>query len=209
MRVLRVHIVGWTASFRNPLFVVGFQPTLPVPPLSTLYGLLSAARGEPVTPEDTPIGFVFQSVGSARDLETVYEFGKTPLQAKSNICSREFLVEPDLYLYTPALWLKPYLERPHYPLLLGRSTELATVSSIDDMELAQVSAASYQGTLLPFPMEQVYGQMQSLPTHFTQERPRRPQGIRPFYLITHAVQYSGPALCDPEKGWGIYLHDQN
>ncbi len=207
MRVLRIHIVGWTASFRNPLFVVGFQPTLPVPPLSTLYGLLSAARGIAVTPEDAPIGSVFQSAGSARDLETVYEFGKVRLQAKSNICLREFLVDPDLYLYTPALWLKPYLERPHYPLLLGRSTELATVMAIDEIELAQASDVSYEGTLLPFPMEQIYGQMQSLPTHFTQERPRRPQGIRPFYLITHGVQYSGPALYDPEKTWGVYVHN--
>lgn len=206
MRVLRVHVTGWTASFRNPLFVVGFQPTLPVPPLSTIYGLLSAARGDPVTPEDAPLGFVFQSAGRARDLETVYEFGKTRLQAKSNICLREFLVDPDLYLYTSALWLKPYLERPHYPLLLGRSTELATVEAIDEMELAETSKVSYQGTLLPFPMEQVYGQMQSLPTHFTQERPRRPQGIRPFYLITHPVEYWADALCDPEKKWGVYLH---
>ena len=209
MRVLRVHIVGWTASFRNPLFVVGFQPTLPVPPLSTLYGLLSAAYGEPVTPEDVSVGFVFQSAGKARDMETVYEFGKTRLRAKPNICLREFLVDPDIYLYTPALWLKPYLERPQYPLLLGRSTELATVMAIDEIELAQASDVSYAGTLLPFPMEQIYGQMQSLPTHFTQERPRRPQGIRPFYLITHDVQYSGPALYDPEHNWGVYVHGQN
>lgn len=209
MRVLRIHIAGWTASFRNPLFVVGFQPTLPVPPLSTLYGLLSAAHGEPVTPEDVSIGFVFHSAGKARDLETVYEFGKTRLQAKPNICLREFLVDPELYLYTSALWLKPYLERPQYALLLGRSTELATVMAIDEIELAQASDVSYEGTLLPFPMEQIYGQMQSLPTHFTQERPRRPQGIRPFYLITHGVQYSGPALYDPEKTWGVYVHGQN
>ena len=209
MRVLRVHIVGWTASFRNPLFVVGFQPTLPVPPLSTLYGLLSAAHGDPVTPEDAPVGFVFQSAGSARDLETVYEFGQIRLQAKSNICLREFLLDPDLYLYTPALWLRSCLERPYYPLLLGRSTELATVAAIDEVELAQVSEVFYQGTLLPFPMEQVYGQMQSLPTHFTQERPRRPQGIRPFYLITHPVKYSGSAFYDSENDWGVYMHGQN
>ena len=208
MRVLRVHIVGWTASFRNPLFVVGFQPTLPVPPLCTLYGLLSAVRGDPVTPEDASIGFVFRSAGRARDLETVYEF-KTRLQAKSNICMREFLIDPELYLYTPALWLKPYLERPHYPLLLGRSTELAMVADIEEMELVQTSEVVYRDTLLPFPMEQVYGPIQSLPTHYTQERPRCPRGIRPFYLITHPIKYSGTALYDPENCWGVYLHGQN
>ena len=44
MKVLRVHITGWVSSFRNPLFISGFQPTLPLPPLSALYGLLTAAK---------------------------------------------------------------------------------------------------------------------------------------------------------------------
>ncbi len=124
MRVLRVHIVGWTTSFRNPLFVSGFQPTLPLPPLSTLYGLLSAARGDWVTPNDASIGFLFFSSGKARDLETIYEFDKTHLIAKSNVCIREFLVQPELYIYTPELSLRQYMERPYYPLLLGDQQNL-------------------------------------------------------------------------------------
>ncbi len=208
MRVLRAYIIGWTASFRNPLFVSGFQPTLPVPPLSTLYGLLSAAWGEWMTPEQTDIGFVFQSAGRARDLETVYEFDKTRIKAKSNVYTREFLIEPELYLYTTSLWLKASLERPHYPLLLGRSTELATVVDVREIELEHVTETAYQGTLLPFPMEQIYGPMQSLPTHFTPERPRRPQGTRPFYLLTHPIPYQGDAWIDPEMGWGVFLHSE-
>jgi CRISPR-associated protein Cas5t len=205
MQVLRVHITGWTASFRNPLFISGFQPTLPVPPLSTVYGLLSAARGDWVTPADAPVGFVFHSQGKAVDLETVYEF-ESGLKAKPNVCKREFLISPELYLYTPALWLKPHFEQPHYPLLIGRSTELATVVSITSLELKAASETEYQGTLLPFPMEQIYGQIQALPTHFTPERPRRPQGIRPVYLLTQPVPYVGQAMVDSEMGWGVYVH---
>ncbi len=206
MKALRVHINGWVASFRNPLFISGFQPTLPLPPLSTLYGLLSAARGDWVTPDDAAVGFIFQSQGKAVDLETVYEFDRTRLKAKSNVCKREFLVSPELYFYTPALWLKSHFESPHYPLLLGRSTELATVVSITEVELKEVSETKYRDTLLPFPNEQVYGQILALPTHFTSERPRRPQGIRPFYMLTEQIPYSGPALEDIEMGWGVYLH---
>lgn len=206
MKVLRVLINGWVASFRNPLFISGFQPTLPLPPLSTLYGLLSAARGDWVTPDDAAVGFIFQSQGKSVDLETVYEFDQTRLKAKPNVCKREFLVSPELYLYTPALWLRPYLELPHYPLLLGRSTELATVASIVEIELEKVSETKYRDTLLPFPNEQIYGQIQALPTHFTQERPRRPQGIRPFYMLAEKIPYSGPALQDTEMGWGVHLH---
>ena len=77
MKVIRVHITGWVSSFRNPLFISGFQPTLALPPLSAIYGLLTAAKGEWVTPHDAAVGYVFQSHGKAVDLETVYEFEKT------------------------------------------------------------------------------------------------------------------------------------
>ena len=207
MKVIRVHITGWVASFRNPLFISGFQPTLPLPPLSALYGLLTAAKGDWVTPHDVTIGFVFQSTGKAVDLETVYEFaGK--LDAKSNINRREFLVDPELYLYTPEMWVKETFEHPRYPLLLGRSSDLATVKSIDEIELQNVSETTYQDTLLPFPDAQLYGQVQALPTHFTAEIPRRPLGTRAYCLITEHVKYSGNVLQDPEKKWGVYLHER-
>ena len=150
MKVIRVHITGWVSSFRNPLFISGFQPTLALPPLSAIYGLLTAAKGEWVTPHDAAVGYVFQSHGKAVDLETVYEFaGK--LDAKSNINKREFLVKPELYLYTPEMWLRKAFERPEYPLLMGRSSEIATVTAIEEIELERVSETTYQNTLIPFP----------------------------------------------------------
>ena len=207
MKVIRVHITGWVASFRNPLFISGFQPTLPLPPLSALYGILTAAKGDWVTPHDAAIGFVFQSAGKAIDLETVYEFaGK--LDAKSNINRREFLVEPQLYLYTPDVSLRNALERPCYPLLFGRSSDLATVKSIDEIELKNVSETIYRDTLLPFPDAQLYGQVQALPTHFTPEIPRRPCGTRAYCLVTEQIKYRGNVLQDPDKNWGVYLHER-
>ena len=207
MKVLRVHITGWVSSFRNPLFISGFQPTLPLPPLSALYGILTAAKGDWVTPHDAAIGFVFHSQGKAVDLETIYEFGGK-LDAKSNINRREFLVQPELYLYTPEIWLKEAFERPRYPLLLGRSSDLATVKSIDKIELESRSETTYRDTILPFPNPQLYGQMLALPTHFTAEIPRRPCGIRAYYLLTEQIKYHGAVLHDPEKKWGVYLHER-
>jgi len=206
MKVLRVHITGWTASFRHPLFISGAQPTLPVPPLSTLYGLLSATHGDYVTPEDTPLGFVFQCSGKAVDIETVYEFDKQ-FKAKSNICKREFLIDPDLYLYIPELSFTSAFERPYYPLLLGRSTELATVSDMKIIDLEITEKVEYGHTLLPFPMEQIYGPILALPTHFSAERPRQPLGVQVFYLLSEVILYSGSELLrDPELGWGVYIH---
>lgn len=207
MKVIRVHITGWVASFRNPLFISGFQPTLPIPPLSALYGILSAAKGIWVTPHDAAIGFVFQSAGKAVDLETVYEFaGK--LDAKSNINKREFLVDPELYLYTSDISLRGAFERPRYPLLLGRSSDLATVKSIQEIQLESVSETTYQDTALPFPDVQLHGQVQALPTHFTAEIPRRPCSTRAYCLITEPIKYKGEVLQDPEKKWGVYLHER-
>ncbi len=207
MKVIRVHITGWVSSFRNPLFISGFQPTLPLPPLSALYGLLTAAKGDWVTPHDATIGFVFKSKGKAVDLETVYEFGGK-LDAKSNVNRREFLVQPELYLYTPDVWLKEALERPHYPLLLGRSSDLATVKSIDEVELEQKTETTYQNTILPFPDPQLHGQIQALPTHFTADIPRRQCGTRAFCLITEEIKYKGDVLHDTDKKWGVYLHQR-
>lgn len=90
MKFLRVLIEGWTASFRYPTFISGFQPTLPVPPLSTIYGLLSAVKGDLVTPEDTDVGFVFDFEAKSVDLETIYEL-KGLKGNKSNVTKREFV----------------------------------------------------------------------------------------------------------------------
>ena len=207
MKVLRIHITGWVASFRNPLFISGFQPTLPMPPLSALYGMLTAARGDWVTPHDAAIGFVFHSQGKAIDLETVYEFGGK-LDAKSNINRREFLVQPELYLYTPEMWLREAFERPRYTLLMGRSSDLATVKSIDEIELESRSETTYQNTILPFPDPQLYGQVQALPTHFTAEMPRRQCGTRAFCLVTELINYTGDVWHDSKNDWGVYLHER-
>ena len=207
MKVIRVHITGWVSSFRNPLFISGFQPTLPLPPLSALYGLLSAAKGDWVTPHDATIGFVFKSSGKAVDLETVYEFGGK-LDAKSNVNRREFLVQPELYLYTPEMWLKDALERPHYPLLLGRSSDLATVKSIKEVELQRKTETIYCDTIIPFPDPQLHGQVQALPTHFTADIPRRQCGTRAYCLITEKIKYKGDVLHDSDKDWGVYLHER-
>ena len=206
MKVLRIHITGWVASFRNPLFISGYQPTLSVPPISTVYGLISAAVGDRVTPDQVTVGYVFQSKGKAVDLETIYEFGGR-LDAKPNIVKREFLVSPQLYIYTPNIQLKEAFEKPHYPLLLGRSTELATVKSIESTVLKKVTKTKYKGTLIPFPNHQLSGTLHALPTHFTQDQPRRPQGIRAFLAVTREnQQYEGESWVDSDMGWSIYFH---
>ena len=93
-------------------------------------------------------------------------------------------------------------------MLLGRSSDLATVKSIDEIELESRTETTYQDTLLPFPDAQLFGQVQALPTHFTAEIPRRPCGTRAYCLITEKIKYRGDVLHDSEKDWGVYLHER-
>jgi len=204
MKALRVLIKGWVTSFRYPTFISGFQPTLPVPPLSTIYGLISAAKGEIVTPEDLSVGYIFKHSGKAVDLETIYEL--SGLKCKSNVMKREFLVDPEIYIYLDDPDYKKYFEHPHYPMLLGRSTDLVNITEIKEIELEKKTNVKLGKTILPFGLNGAYGTIQALPTHFTDTIPRKAAGTKPFVLMHQFFEYSEECLYDEEMDWGIWLH---
>ena len=205
MKFLRIIINGWTASFRFPSFISGFQPTLPVPPLSTIYGLLSAVKGKLVTPNDVSVGFIFEYDSKAVDLETIYEL-KALKGNKSNITKREFLFNPKLYLYLDNLDYKEYFNHPAYPILLGRSSDLAMVSEIKEVNLELKSNVNLGKTILPFDTEGAFGTIQALPTHFTDSIPRKTIGTKPFILMNQFFNYSEECYFDTEYEWGVWIH---
>ena len=205
MKYLRILIEGWTASFRYPAFISGFQPTLPVPPLSTIYGLLSAAKGELVTPDETNVGFVFTSDAKAVDLETVYEL-KGLKGNKSNVAKREFLFNPSLYLYIDNLEFKKYFKNPTYPMLLGRSSDLAIISEIKEINLEMKNNVKLGKTILPFGTDGAFGVIQALPTHFSDSIPRKAIGTKPYLLMNQFFNYSGDCYFDSELDWGVWIH---
>lgn len=206
MKFLRILIEGWTASFRYPTFISGFQPTLPVPPLSTIYGLLSAVKGEFVTPKDTNVGFVFESEAKSVDLETIYEI-KGLKGNKSNVAKREFLYNPRLYLYVDDIELEKFFKKPAYPVLLGRSSDLAFIKEIKQVELDKKSNVNLGKTILPFGTEGAYGLIQALPTHFSQNIPRKAIGTKPYILMNQFYNYSDECYYDDELDWGVWIHE--
>lgn len=208
LKVLRVHIKGWTASFRYPIFVIGFQPTLSVPPLSTIYGIVSAARGEYVTPNDVKLGYIFKSSGKFIDLETVYELDEKNT-AKSNVCKREILFEPDLYIYINDLNYKEYFRNPMYPILLGRSQDPGMINEIKEIELEKTDInGSFGGTTVPFPKKHMYGMIQALPSYFTNTIPRYAAGTKPYHVVSEFKKIPLKDLYyDRELGLGVYMHE--
>ena len=72
MKVFRIKISAWTASFRYPNIISGYQPTLEVPPLSTILGLMNACAGRYLNHADMEIGYYFSYRSISNDLETIY-----------------------------------------------------------------------------------------------------------------------------------------
>lgn len=212
MDALRVEIHALTASFRYPMFAVSYQPTYRIPPISTIYGLLSAAKGEKVSIYDLSVGYTFTSKGSGVDLERILEYGgegkKKPVSyLGTNIVSREFLYDCTLRLYMSNLNFKKYLKNPYYTLLLGRQADLAEVTKIDEIELTRKENVEICNTIIPFDGK-VSGQVVSLPSDYTDESERKPVEVK-TYCIVETRQQIEEGYYDLDLNIGVYLHSFN
>lgn len=190
MEVYKIDITSWTASFRYPNLISGTQPTLEVPPLSTVLGLINAAAGQYLYHSNLLLGYYFEYEGEGEDLETIYQIssrnGKSTNNAKSNIIYRKFLFNNFLRIYTPDEQIAQYLSVPYFQLLLGRMNDLATVVNISNKEqLEKVEKAiGIKGQIIPFKYH-LPGQIQALPQYFTNEFPRKNLGTEPYSIISY------------------------
>ena len=172
-RLLHVCIRGWTATFRLPLLYSGTGLSSPVPPYSTLLGMMGRIAGRELAPDVTRIGYVFKSESSAIDLETTKRFSTTdkgqlvPNTAKGDgIAKRQFLVNPKLDLYLDNLSLRPIFEHPANIPTLGRSQDLCWVESIAEMDAEPITSGIIRGSLIRFPAEGASGIILLLPDRF-------------------------------------------
>lgn len=219
MKMVRVDLSSWTASFRYPNLISGIQPTLDVPPLSTVLGLLNAAAGRYLThDEGLQIGYYFAYAARGIDLETTYQIesgaqGQPTNVGKANIMQREFLFEARLSLYLPDMALAGLFQTPVFALLLGRSGDLATVEKVQEVDLPELSNATrIKGQVVPFLGNHLPGKLQALPKYFTNTLPRRNLGTEPFSII----RYDAPDLTSRlaayrdetqgKQGVDIFLH---
>jgi len=191
MKVYRIHLSSWTASFRYPNMISGFQPTLTAPPVSTICGLIASAKGDYFSPGEEKIGFYFQYNSKTIDLETVYQMGRSNSQIKSNVIKREILSDVDLFIYTDSKDIVGYFRNPQYQLLLGRSGDLAQVNEIKEMNVAKKTELNkVKGTLVPFRKHKVASPIQALPTHFSNEIPRKNLGTQPYFIVDYKSNVS-------------------
>lgn len=192
MRVLKIQLEGLTASFRYPHFMWGRQPSFPMPPPATIYGHICSAVGKWVDPYELEFGYVFTHDGEASDLEHCHRLSgaakratfeyegeafKTNLEGVINPLRRDFFFRPNLMLYLNRPdWIE-YFRAPRYPVVLGRSQDLAAYKRISIVELEKRSEAYYEHTLLPFSwrVRTVRGVTLTMPRFVDYRNNREPQ----------------------------------
>lgn len=217
MKCYKIEISGWTASFRYPNLISGYQPTLEVPPLSTILGLINAAAGKFMSYENEKIGYYFEFDSTGIDLETIYQMdgnGRTTNNiAKSNVIRRQFLFNPRLIIYTPNKEIADYFRQPVYPILLGRMNDLATIESISDIVLLSANEeVEIKGQLIPAFPYHLAGQIQALPEYFTNTFPRKNVGTKPFSIVSHRNGVKSSSIevyFDQVLNLNIFMHSIN
>ncbi len=216
MRLYRIKITSWTASFRYPNIISGYQPTLDVPPLSTVLGLINACAGYYVEYGSLSIGYYFEYKAKGKDLETIYQVeydkGAPKKQVKSNVLNREFLYDCTLYVYLDDESIASFFKAPVFQILLGRSNDLATIEEITTNDYPLVDNASHiAGQIVPFMGNYLPGTIQALPKYFTNTIPRENIGTEPYSVISCnslPFQTHLNAIKDEieDKEVDIYLH---
>ncbi len=214
MKAYRIILSSWTASFRYPNLISGYQPSLFVPPPSTIFGLISAAVGDYVSARHAAMGYVFKFTAQAIQLETVYQINakSSPLTTKSNVIRRQVLFDNLLWLYVADPRIAEAFAAPYFQLLLGRSNDLAAVERIDEIHLSELSELrALKGTAVPMGAVPLGAPLQALPISFSNEIPRRNLGTRPFFMLDY-YYHQAEALplhgyFDPDLAYEIYWHD--
>jgi CRISPR-associated protein Cas5t len=167
MHMLRVEIEGITTSFRYPHFLIGRQPSYPMPPPATILGLVAGALGYWPEPEQLRFTYTFSCAGRVDDVENIYatevggsipreDRGRFPypvnITGTMNPVLREVLLHPRLTLYLDAPgWLEELhaaFRSPVYMALLGRSQDLVAFRKVEMVEMESAPAGYLEGTLV-------------------------------------------------------------
>ena len=157
---VRAEFFAPVASFRDPMFP-GVTRCLPVPPPSTLRGMLAAATGNPAEP--VTLGFAACAGGGGTDLETYHPVntdGSNPpvagrvraVKGGTTVRDRPFLAMLRVTLWIPEPdggRIAAALRRPVWGLRLGRSQDVVHLRSMVRVRLEPAQHAVVGHALAP------------------------------------------------------------
>jgi CRISPR-associated protein Cas5t len=216
MRVLKVVAEGITTSFRHPHFIQQVQPTFPMPPPATIYGHIASALGEWFDPVGVHFAYHFTYAAEHKDLEHTIllsassgklkgtKFPKV-LEGNVNPFDRGILFQPRLVLYINRPDWLPFFRSPRYAVVLGRSQDLFTYTSVETIELAQANQAYFEHTLLPYSTNRhtSRGYAVLMPRYVNNYAGRRPTFARYFIVQEriHSNQFLWFGTRQDEQYW--------
>lgn len=230
--VAKITIEAPIASFRYPHFLIGRQITFEMPPPSTIYGHISSALGEYPEPHNLVFGYTFTYRSKASDYEHEWILtepsGKKP-EVKMQPHLRDFLFDCRLTLYMHPIDLIGSFRTPVFPVVLGRSQDLASVICVEETVLEASSSCYFEHTLLPFSLRQKmpYGLTVLMPRYIEPPPERRPHFES--YIVLHdppvqSADFTTVSGEDPAYWWvdpdpnlpirngnrrGVFLHSFN
>jgi CRISPR-associated protein Cas5t len=193
MEVLRIEVEAPACSFRYPHFLVGRQLTFDMPPPATIYGHIASAIGDFPDARKLRFAYRFTSAGKVDDLETqhIVKRGKPP---EPQPVRRQFLFDAHLTLYLEAPELEPFFREPRFPVVLGRSQDLACYSAIEIVTLEAAEHGYYEHTILPADYRRRTGRGVTvlMPSYIAPPPMREPE-FRAFIVLAERI-YSGPEI---------------
>lgn len=218
----RVRVEALSAAFFAPGYNNDGCKSLPVPPPSAIQGLIAAATGNPGE-TGFQAAWRFEFFADYEDFEKIvparrspgvddFEPYRTGYRLIRTPVKRRYLVEPRLTLYVEERFADA-LRAPHHTLRLGRSQDLAWVSSVEPSTLESTEAADVQGIVVPFPPPQ--GALASFlwnvsgkASGYDRREWREP---RPHAFLTKRQSLSGLGgrdfYLDPQAGLAVPLYE--
>ena len=204
MKVAKVQIEAPILSFRYPHFLIGRQAAFDMPPPSTIYGHIASAVGEWFDPATVKFAYHFSFQAKGSDLEHQHIITRggqnfywgankypTSTQAVVQPHLRDFLFGCRLTLYLYPSDLAEAFRYPVFCVNLGRSQDLASITSVKEVELARAKGAYLEQTLLPFTMRPLLGRGVTvlMPRYIEPPPDREPHFSR--YIMLFDPVYAG------------------
>lgn len=204
MKVAKIKIQVPITSFRYPHFLIGRQPSFIMPPPSTIYGHIASALGEWFNPETVRFAYRFQSTARGSDLEHQHIITKggqsfswkgkkhpVSVQGRVQPHMRDILFGCTLTLYLEPVSLAKAFQKPVFSVVLGRSQDLASIVSVEEVVLQEAEGAYLEDTILPFSMRPVLGRgITLMMPRYIEPPPERQPHFDRFILLQDTV-YAG------------------
>jgi len=205
MKVAKVQIEAPITSFRYPHFLIGRQAGFDMPPPSTIYGHIASAVGEWFDPKTVKFAYHFTFEAKGNDLEHQHIISLEKRKKKESIPIltvqphlRDFLFGCRLTLYLDPPELAEAFRHPAFCVILGRSQDIASITSVEVIELERAKGAYLEQTLLPFTMRPLLGRGITvlMPRYIEPPPDREPHFSR--YILLFNLIYAGEVSHTPK-----------